>query len=30
MAKEAGCDEFLPKPVSSDKCLEIMAELLKN
>lgn len=30
MAIEAGCDEFLPKPVSSDKCLEIMAELLKN
>jgi CheY-like chemotaxis protein len=30
MAMEAGCDEFLPKPVSSDKCLEIMAELLKN
>ena len=28
-AFEAGCDEFLSKPVNSELCLEIIAKLLK-
>ena len=28
LAIEAGCDEFLSKPVSSDKCLKAIARLL--
>ena len=27
-AEEAGCDEFLPKPVSSENCLKTLAKLL--
>ena len=29
-AFEAGCDAFLPKPVSSSKCLETIAQLLSK
>jgi CheY-like chemotaxis protein len=28
LAMEAGCDDFLSKPVSSEKCLEVIARLL--
>lgn len=28
LAMEAGCDDFLSKPVSSDKCMEVIATLL--
>jgi len=28
MAMEAGCDDFLSKPVSSEKCLEAIAKLI--
>jgi len=28
LAMEAGCDDFLSKPVSSGKCLEVIARLL--
>lgn len=28
LAIEAGCDDFLAKPVSSDKCLKVIAQLL--
>ena len=28
MAFEAGCDEFLPKPISSDVCLKTIAKFL--
>ena len=29
LAIEAGCDEFLSKPVSSDRCLQAISRLLK-
>ena len=28
LAIKAGCDDFLPKPVSSEKCLKVVAKLL--
>ena len=28
LAMEAGCDDFLSKPISSEKCLEVIARLL--
>jgi len=28
LADEAGCDDFLPKPVNSEKCLQILYRLI--
>ena len=30
LAFEAGCDEFLPKPISSDVCLKTIAKLIEE
>jgi len=30
LAYEAGCDEFLPKPISSEVCLKTIAKLIED
>ena len=30
LAFEAGCDEFLPKPISSDVCLKTIAKFIEE
>lgn len=30
LAYEAGCDEFLPKPISSDVCLKTIAKFIEE